>query len=316
MGDRGSWGAVERGRCRPGGRRPARRRQRLCRHGSRHPDQQRSVHEHVEPARDPGRARLVRLREHDRRDLPDRPLLQRRREQPRLVDLDERRPDVDDRRASGHDYLRRRAVGADQRPGRRLRPRARRLDDLGARHRRVGQRCGHPDAAARPTAASLGRTRSRSPLRRATFFDKNWIACDTWASSPHLRQLLHAMGRQPAGHPDDDEHIHRRRPHLGPDSACRPGIPPASAASRSSSRTGPSIVPYSETAPDRARSARPTAAPRGRPRPRRATSTSTASPATCARSRCPRPRSTATARSTSLGRTAASGRAAPRTTSS
>ena len=112
---------------------------------SRDPDQQRPVHELVEPAQDAGRGGLVRFRKHDRRHLPDRPLHQRRREQPRLVDFDERWPDVDDGHASGHDCLPGWAVGAHERPRRRLRPRARRLDDLGPCHRRVGQRCSRPD---------------------------------------------------------------------------------------------------------------------------------------------------------------------------
>ena len=52
-------------------------------------------------------------------------------------------------------------------------------------------------------------TVSTSP---GTFYDKNWIVCDTWAVEPSLRQLLHGVGRLS----DDDEHLDRRRPHLGP----------------------------------------------------------------------------------------------------
>ena len=118
-----------------------------------------------QPARDPGRGRLVRFREHDRRRLPDRAVRQRRRrQQHRLVDLDRRRPSLGDGRPSRHDPVRRRALGADQRPGRRVRPLARRLDDLDPRLRdgrvavRVPER--HARRAARPTEASRGRTRS------------------------------------------------------------------------------------------------------------------------------------------------------------
>lgn len=105
---------------------------RVCGERHRDSDQQRPVHERVEPAQDAGGGRLVRLREHDRRHVPDGPLLRRRREQHRLVDLDERRPDLDDGRAAGNDDLPGRTVASDQRSGRRLRSRARRVDDLDA----------------------------------------------------------------------------------------------------------------------------------------------------------------------------------------
>jgi hypothetical protein len=82
-------------------------------------DQQRPVYEHERgrPAQDAARARLLRLREHDRRSDPIGPVHQRRRrEQPRLGKLAERRPDVDDRRHARRHGLGRRRVAEDQRP--------------------------------------------------------------------------------------------------------------------------------------------------------------------------------------------------------
>ena len=149
----------------------------------------------------------------------------------------EQRADVDDGHASGHDCLRGWAVVADERSGRRLRPRARRLDDLGSRHRRVGQRCGHPDQPfdrRRPHVAEPGHGRhcARDLLRQE-------LDCLRHLGvEPSLRQLLHAMGRRRCRLPDHDEHVHRRRPHVEPNSAAGRQCPPASAASRSSSRTG------------------------------------------------------------------------------
>ena len=111
-------------------------RDRSRRKRGRDPDQLRPVHEPVEPAPDSGRARLVRLRQHRGRHLPDRTVQRGRRlEQHRLGDDDERGPHLDDRHAARDDDLPGRALVADQRPGGRLRPDARRLDDLDARVR-------------------------------------------------------------------------------------------------------------------------------------------------------------------------------------
>ena len=131
---------------------------------------------------------------------------------------------------------------------------------------------------------------------------------------PSLRQLLHAMGRRRRGLADPDEHVHRRRPHLGPPIQLpaqydRPRRPAGRPAERDGDRA------FSERAPS-ASSARRTAAPPGRPRPRCKRQLAPPPRGISGSISCPRPRSTATAGSTSSGTTAGSDRAAPRTTSS
>ena len=135
---------------------------------------------------------------------------------------------------------------ADQRPRRRVRPEARRLDDLDARVRdgRVARRAErHPHQPLdrrRPHVGSPGHDLARP----SAFYDKNWIACDTWPTEPVLRQLLHGVGRHRARQPDPDEHVDRRRPHVEPAGLARRAAVRSRRRCPSSSRTGHVVVPY------------------------------------------------------------------------
>ena len=298
-------------------RRARRGRSGLGRKRGRDPDQLRPVHEPVEPAPDTGRARLVRLRQHRRRHLPDRAVQRRRRlEQHRLGDDDERGPHMDDRHAARDDGLPGRALVADQRPGGRLRPVARRLDDLDARVRDGPAPFGSPTGI---LVEPLDRRRpdlgaTRSDLRRRDSTTRTGSRATRGRRARTTATATTEWDDVGGWNGDLHEHVDRRRPHverarLRPADSNRPRR-----ASPSCSRTGPSSC-RTRRQRDQGRSARPTAAPTGRASSRSATSPTTPSPGTSARRRSPRPRSTPRARSTSSGRTAASAAAAARTTS-
>ena len=94
-----------------------------------------------------------------------------------------------------------RALVADQRSLRRVRPAARRLDDLDpdVRHGvdavRLPQR--DPDEPVdrrRTDLASPGHHRLRPG-----FYDKNWITCDTWPQSPHYGNCYQEWDDKGAG---------------------------------------------------------------------------------------------------------------------
>ena len=147
-------------------------------------------------------------------------------------------------------------------------------------------------------------------LSTGSFYDKNWITCDTWAQSPHYGNCYQEWDDTDVLH----EHLDRRRPDLGPeenpgrDRRRRPAGRPAererrsfrtraaraSASFRSTDggATWQTSVPVASVSEHGVAGEPPhVAAALGRGRRRRA-------------------------RSTSPGRTAASARAAPRTTSS
>ena len=151
------------------------------------------------PTQDAARARLLCARADDRDAHPVGPVLRRRRlEQPRLLDVAERRPDVGDRRA------------CPARPSRRLRPGPGR--GSATRRSRTTQTTtsgshsglgidsggsGHILLVNRSTDGGLTWSKpvdaGASP---GTFWDKTWISCDTWPAEPALRQLLHRVRRQ------------------------------------------------------------------------------------------------------------------------
>ncbi len=196
------------------------RRGRSGRKRGRDPDQLRSVHEPVEPAPHPGRARLVRLRQHGRRHLPDRTVQRRRRlEQHRVGDDDERGPHVDDGHAARHDGLPGRPLVADQRPVGRVRPFASGLDDLDPDLRngvwfhavRVAERDPDEPLDGRWTdVARPGRDLIRPGLLRQELDRLRHVAAE-----PALRELLHRVGRQRGREPPLHEHVDGRRPHVG-----------------------------------------------------------------------------------------------------
>ena len=147
-------------------------------------------------------------------------------------------------------------------------------------------------------------------LPSGTFYDKNWITCDTWPQSPYYGNCYQEWDDSTGSY---DEHVDRRRADLGAaeDPRERSGIGGQPVVQPD----GTVVVPYEGGAGIRAFRSEDGGNTWLSPS-RSRTSVSTPWPATCARRRSHRPRSPGTARSTSPGRTAVSAAGAPRTTSS
>ena len=283
------------------------RRKRLRLERDRHSDQLRPVHERLEPAPHPARARLVRLGRHRRRDVPDRPVLRRRLERHRLSRRRRTRGgrgrpgcsrDTVSRAARDarsatrpspttrcHNVwmistlahrLERRGRGDPDEPLHRRRPH---LGHRSRRRPRAGPsttRTGSP--ATRGRRARTTATATRSGTSATLYMSTSTDGGLTWG--PKKTPSTSGIGGQPVVQPN-----------------------------------GTVVVAY-EGGAESARSARPTAGTPGFHRSRSPRSASTASRGTSARRHCPRRRSPGTARSTSRGRTAASAAGAARTTSS
>ena len=146
-------------------------------------------------------------------------------------------------------------------------------------------------------------------LSSGSFYDKNWITCDTWQQSPYYGNCYQEW---------DDS---RLTMSTSTDGGLTWGAPKFAGGSGIGGQPvvqpdGTVVVPYEGGAGIRAFRSEDggnTWLVLGRGRDQ---SASTASPATCARRRSPRPRWPGTARSTSPGRTAASAPGVRRTTSS
>ena len=101
-------------------------------------------------------------------------------------------------------------MDADQRPGRRLRPAARRVDDLDARDRLQRLGCSHPDEPLDRRRPHLGPARHDIDLERQ-LLRQELDHLRHVAAEPSLRQLLPGVGRFDALH----EHVDGRRTDLG-----------------------------------------------------------------------------------------------------
>ena len=155
----------------------------------------------------------------------------------------------------------------------------------------------------------------RDLARRGHFYDKNWIACDTWPQSPHYGNCYTEWDDNGAGNRALHEHVDGRRPHVGRRAVSPAGLPSGLGGQPVAQPNGNVIVPY-EGASRSARSARPTAGHLERARPVvHVTDHGVAGNLRTVAAPVRRGRR-AMARSTSSGRTAASGADARRTTSS
>ena len=172
-----------------------------------------------------------------RSSRPSRPAASRRRlEQHRLVDLDERRRDLDDRRAPGTTVYERRAVGRGSAIPRSPTTPEHDVWMISSSHRRA--------AAARPILTSRstdGGLTWSNPVTVSTHRGRLRQELDRLRQhglEPSSTATATRSGTTTARQPAHDEHLHRRRAHLERHTQRRLTIPPASAASRSSSRTG------------------------------------------------------------------------------
>ena len=246
-------------------------------------------------------------------DVPDGPVHRRRLVEHRLGDLHRQRRDLDARLPPQDHGLRHpaRAVGPDQRPIRRLRRQARRVDDRGltlARHHRRG-RPRQPVDRRRP---DLGEPGHRCP-QPGNVLRQDVDRLRQLGRQPELRELLRRVRRRRRRRRDEDGPVHRRRADLDAPRPCPSGfglggqpvaqpngtvVVPVSAATASTSLVSTDGGQTYAGLPRRL--GRPSTAPPG-----------TFAPAAASR----RPRSTPPARSTWSGTTAGSAAAAPPTTS-
>ena len=199
----------------------------------------------------------------------------------------------------------------------RVRPAARRLDDLDPDVRNgVWTPFGSPSGilTSRSTDGGLTWQDPVTTVLRPGLLRQELDRLRHVAAEPALRELLHRVGRQRRRQPHPDEHVDRRRPHVGPARSRRrasiglggqPVVQP----------NGTVVVPYTTGNEIRVLPLDRRRRSIGRARSRSASSPSTRSPGICARRRSRRPRSMPKAASTSSGRTAASARTAARTTS-
>ena len=239
----------------------------------------RPVHQHRREslAPDRGRAGHVRLGQHHRLRVPDRPLPDGGSDDIGLATSTDAGATWTPRLHAGHHRLRRpaRAVRAHQRPLDRLRPQARRVaghfsltvdtknTDLVNRSTDGGLTWANPVVVSTPTG-------ERTTTRPGS-------ACDTWSKSPNYGNCYAEVDDYVARRHDEDVHLHRRREELD----ARPGRRrrTAWAASRSRSRTAPSSSRSWPTPARSSRSFRPTAARPTRVPTRSPASSTTASPA-------------------------------------
>ena len=159
--------------------------------------------------------------------------------------------------------------------------------------------------AVRPTVGSRGAIPVTASLGPSSFYDKNWIACDTWPSSPHYGNCYTewddtGLGNRILMSTSTDGGL-TWGPAISPG-----GLPSGLGGHRSSSRTGQSSFRIRRTSVGFVSSGRRTAAELDELDAGGDADDATASPVACATRRCRRPRSTGRARCTSSGTTAAS----------